>query len=126
MINLKEVAYVDSSGLATLVEILKNPNNPIIISKRLDFRAYGIDIKFEEESLNNIAKIAAAEKTGARGLVSAIEKALIPFEKKFPSTKIRKFLVTPEVVEEPEAQLKQLLKNPELIDEKGIFNLTVK
>ncbi len=111
--RLPVVVVFDELTREDLVEILKNPNNPIIISKRLDFRAYGIDIKFEEESLNNIAKIAAAEKTGARGLVSAIEKALIPFEKKFPSTKIRKFVVTPEVVEEPEAQLKQLLKNPD-------------
>jgi len=51
-----------------LVEILKNPNNPIILSKRLDFKAYGIDIKFEEEALIKIAETAAKEKTGARVL----------------------------------------------------------
>ncbi|MGE5842310.1 MAG: AAA family ATPase [Deltaproteobacteria bacterium] len=38
-----------------LVEILRNPNNPIILSKRLDFKAYGIDIKFEEAALVKIA-----------------------------------------------------------------------
>jgi endopeptidase Clp ATP-binding regulatory subunit ClpX len=99
-----------------LLEILKNPNNPIIISKRLDFMAYGIDIKFEEEALMKIAEIAAAEKTGARGLVSAIEKALIPFEKKLPRSGLKRFLVTPDVVEHPEAQLEMLLKNPEDLD----------
>ena len=82
------------------------------ISKRLDFRAYGIDIKFEEEALLKIAEMAALEKTGARGLVSAIEKVLIPFEKKLPSTGIKKMLVTPEVVESPEAQLDMRLRNP--------------
>ena len=96
-----------------MTEILKNPKNPIIISKRLDFKAYGIDIRFEDEALAKIAEMAAKEKTGARGLVSAIEKVLIPFEKKLPSTEIDKFLVTLDVVESPEDQLELLLKNPD-------------
>jgi hypothetical protein len=74
----------------------------------LDFRAYGIDIKFEEEALVKIAETAAKEKTGARGLVSAIEKVLIPFEKNLPSTVIKRLLVTAELVEDPEAELKRL------------------
>lgn len=111
--RLPVVVVFDELTKEDLAEILKNPNNPIIISKRLDFMAYGIDIKFEEEALVKIAEIAAAEKTGARGLVSAIEKILIPFEKKFPSTEHRRFLVTPEVVEDPHGQLEWLLKNPD-------------
>jgi len=96
-----------------LTEILKNPNNPIIISKRLDFRAYGIDIRFEETALMKIAEMAAKEKTGARGLVSAIEKILIPFEKRLPTVGLKEFLVTPEVVESPKEQLELLLKKPD-------------
>ena len=111
--RLPVVVVFDELTKEDLVEILKNPNNPIIISKRLDFMAYGIDIKFEEEALVKIAEIAAAEKTGARGLVSAIEKILIPFEKKFPSTDRKWFLVTPEVVEDPRGQLELLLRNPD-------------
>ena len=34
-----------------LYQILKNPNNPIIRSKKRDFKAYGIDILFEDEAL---------------------------------------------------------------------------
>lgn len=45
-------------------------------------------------------------------MVSAIEKVLIPFEKRLPSTKIKQFLVTPEVVKDPEGQLKQMLHSP--------------
>jgi ATP-dependent Clp protease ATP-binding subunit ClpX len=111
--RLPVVVVFDELTKEDLVEILKNPNNPIIISKRLDFRAYDVDIKFEEEALEAIAERAAQEKTGARGLVSAIERALILFEKTLPSTNIKKFVVTPEVVESPEAQLKALLENPE-------------
>ena len=96
-----------------LVDILMNPNNPIILSKRQDFRAYGIDIKFEDEALIKIAGLAALEKTGARGLVSAMEKVLISFEKKLPSTDIKKLLVSPELVDNPEAELLSLKQNPD-------------
>lgn len=95
-----------------LYEILKNPNNPIILGKKKDFKSYGIDIQFEEEALHALAMKAYEEKTGARGLVSAVEKVLIKFEKKLPSTDIRKFVVTREMVENPERELKRLLQNP--------------
>jgi len=111
--RLPVIVVFDELSKEDLTEILKNPNNPIILSKRLDFRAYGIDIRFEEEALIKIAEMAAAEKTGARGLVSAIEKVLIPFEKTLPSTGIKEFLVTSEVVVSPEAQLELLLRNPD-------------
>ncbi|MBW2168879.1 MAG: AAA family ATPase, partial [Deltaproteobacteria bacterium] len=124
--RLPVVVVFDELSKEDLVEILKNPNNPIIISKRLDFMAYGIDIKFEEEALVKIAEMAATEKTGARGLVSAIEKVLIPFEKKFPSTERKRFLVTPEVVEDPYGQLKLLLKNPDDLEDNDRFERAVK
>ncbi len=119
--RLPVIVVFDELTKEDLVEILQNPNNPIIISKRLDFRAYGIDIKFEEEALVKIAELAAAEKTGARGLVSAIEKVLIPFEKTLPSTGIRTFVVTPEVVNDPEGELERLLRNPEDLEFKERF-----
>ena len=33
-----------------LFEILKNPSNPIILGKKLDFAAYDINVKFENKS----------------------------------------------------------------------------
>jgi ATP-dependent Clp protease ATP-binding subunit ClpX len=92
-----------------LFEILQNPSNPIILGKKLDFAAYGIDIKFEDSSLRILAKNAFQENTGARGLVSAIEKALLVFEKKLPSSPIKKFPVTGTAVEDPEGMLKKML-----------------
>ena len=109
--RLPVVVVFDELKKEDLVKILENPNNPIIISKRLDFRSYGIDIVFESEALEMIAEMAAEEKTGARGLVSAIEKVMIPFEKRLPSTKIKKFLVSKEVVLDPEGQIEYLLEN---------------
>jgi ATP-dependent Clp protease ATP-binding subunit ClpX len=95
-----------------LYAILKNPNNPIILGKKKDFKSYGIDIQFEDGTLYELAMKAYEEKTGARGLVSAVEKVLIKFEKRLPSTDIRKFVVTREVVENPERELARLLKDP--------------
>ncbi len=95
-----------------LFQILKNPNNPIIRSKKRDFKSYGINILFEEEALRLLAQRAYEEKTGARGLVSVVEKALIKFEKKLPSLLIDHFLVTPEVVLDPQKGLEDLLNDP--------------
>ncbi len=95
-----------------LYAILRNPNNPIILGKKKDFKSYGIDIQFEDEALYGLAEKAYEEKTGARGLVSAVEKVLIKFEKRLPSTDIRKFVVTPAVVQNPQKALGQLLQDP--------------
>ena len=95
-----------------LYAILKNPNNPIILGKKKDFKSYGIDIHFEEEALYELAVKAYEEKTGARGLVSAVEKVLIKFEKRLPSTDIRRFVVTRAVAEHPDRELERLLQDP--------------
>jgi ATP-dependent Clp protease ATP-binding subunit ClpX len=85
-----------------LCQILQSPNNPIILGKKLDFAAYGIDIKFEKKALRILAEEAFDENTGARGLVSAIERALLMFEKSLPSSSIKQFPVTDMVVKNPE------------------------
>jgi ATP-dependent Clp protease ATP-binding subunit ClpX len=95
-----------------LYGILKNPNNPIILGKKKDFKSYGIDIQFEDGALYKLAVKAYEEKTGARGLVSAVEKVLMKFEKRLPSTDIQKFVVTQAVVEDPERELERLLRDP--------------
>ena len=96
-----------------LFEILKNPNNPIIISKKLDFTAYGIDIRFEDKALRLLAKNAFSDNTGARGLVSAIESKMLLFEKKLPSKGTKKFPVTAAVIENPEESLEALITSPD-------------
>jgi ATP-dependent Clp protease ATP-binding subunit ClpX len=95
-----------------LYAILKNPNNPIVLGKKKDFKSYGIDIQFEDQALRDLAVKAYEEKTGARGLVSAVEKVLLKFEKRLPSTEIRKLVVTREVVRNPGQELKRLLEDP--------------
>jgi ATP-dependent Clp protease ATP-binding subunit ClpX len=111
--RLPVTAVLEELTADDLHEILRNPNNPIITSKKRDFRAYGIDIQFEDQALRILAEQAALERTGARGLVSVIERILIQFEKRLPSTDIREFVVTPEVVTHPREQLELLLGAPD-------------
>jgi endopeptidase Clp ATP-binding regulatory subunit ClpX len=96
-----------------LLAILKNPNNPIISGKKLDFASYGIDIKFDEQALAVMAARAYDENTGARGLVSAVEAALLPFERRLPSTKVKKLAVTVEALDNTQQRLDQLEASPE-------------
>jgi ATP-dependent Clp protease ATP-binding subunit ClpX len=95
-----------------LYQILKNPNNPIILGKKLDFAAYGIEIKFEDKVLQMLARQAAAENTGARGLVSAVEKTFIEFEKQLPSTQIKKFPATTDLISDPQKSIQGLAASP--------------
>ena len=111
--RLPVVSVFEELLVEDLYEILKNPKNPVINAKKADFRAYGIDIRFEDETLRMLAEQASEERTGARGLVSVLEKAVLQFEKKLPSTDIRFFLVTPEVVKDPTGMLECILENPD-------------
>jgi ATP-dependent Clp protease ATP-binding subunit ClpX len=111
--RLPVVAVLEELNSADLYAILHNPNNPIITSKKRDFWAYGIYIKFEDEALRLLAEQAALEKTGARGLVSVIERILIQFEKRLPSTDIKELVVTPELVCQPLEELVRIIASPD-------------
>ena len=64
-----------------LYKILQNPYSAVINSKKLDFKSYGIDVEFKDEALKFFAKEAAKQKTGARALMTVVERLLINYEK---------------------------------------------
>ncbi len=105
-------AIFERLGEQDLFDILKNPSNPIVLGKKLDFAAYDIDVKFDDGLLKHLAHAAYKENTGARGLVSAVEKALLPFEKKLPSINVRLFPAMANVVSDPENVLSSFVKDP--------------
>jgi ATP-dependent Clp protease ATP-binding subunit ClpX len=94
-----------------LYRILQNPNSVVIQSKKRDFQAYGIDINFDDDALRLLAQKAAKERTGARGLVSVFEKILLKYEKRLPSSAIKKLNVSREMVENPIEGLEFLLQS---------------
>jgi hypothetical protein len=111
--RLPVTVSLESLGEEDLYQILRNPNCPVIVGKRADFKAYGIDIYFEDEAFRKLAALAHKEQTGARGLTSVVESTLMKFEKKLPSTTICRLVVTPEMVDDPVAELEKLLARPD-------------
>ena len=105
VVNLNEVTE------DTLFKILKNRHSSVVNGKKLDFRAYGIDLSFTDGALHLLAARASKEKTGARGLLSVFEKTLIRFEKTMPSLDTKSLIVDESIVNEPEKTLAELMVN---------------
>ena len=93
-----------------LFEIMKSSEGSIIRQYERAFRAYGIEVFFEEGALKAIATSAATEQTGARALLSVCEKILRDFKFELPGSGVKSFTVTPHLVENPEEALGVLLE----------------
>ncbi|MBI5207133.1 MAG: AAA family ATPase [Candidatus Firestonebacteria bacterium] len=107
--RLPVVVALDNLNASDLYQILKNPNCPIIMSKKHDFKSYGIDLRFTDEAFHKIAEKAYDAKTGARALVSVMEKILLKFEKTLPSKNINKLVVTDKICDNPVHELEEIL-----------------
>ena len=112
--RLPVLAVLDELIEDDLYQILSNPNSSVVVSKKQDFKAYGIELRFEDEALRRLAQQAARERTGARALVSVTERALLHFERKLPSTDIRHLVVDVGLVDDPAATLAKLLRDSRL------------
>ncbi|MDZ7346632.1 MAG: AAA family ATPase [candidate division KSB1 bacterium] len=107
--RLPVVVVMNSLDVEGLYRILRNPKSDIILGKKFDFKAYGIDLEFEDDALRRIAELAYQEHTGARGLTSVVDRVLLKFEKTLPDTDIDKLVVTREMVDHPQEELDKLL-----------------
>jgi endopeptidase Clp ATP-binding regulatory subunit ClpX len=77
-----------------------------------DFAGYGIELSFSDDAIREIAERAVAEKTGARGLMTILERTLREFKFELPSSPVRKLVVTREIIRNPAAALAGLLAVP--------------
>ena len=73
------------------------------------FRAYGIEISFEDEALQLIADAAAREKTGARGLLTVFEKLFRDYKYYLAGSGLSQLRVSAELVREPKRVLERLM-----------------
>jgi ATP-dependent Clp protease ATP-binding subunit ClpX len=85
--RLPVVATLDELDEAALVQILTEPKNALTKQFVKLFKMEGVDLEFREDALNAIAKRALARRTGARGLRSIIEHALLDTMYDLPSLK---------------------------------------
>lgn len=95
-----------------LYRILLTSEGSILKQYRQSFQDYGIDIAFEDSALQSVARKAADEKTGARGLMSVLESCLRNFKFNLPGTRIDKLAMTSDLVEDPARVLEQVLEDP--------------
>ena len=85
--RLPVVATLDELDEAALVQILTEPKNALTKQFAKLFKMEGVDLEFREDALNAIATRALARRTGARGLRSIIEHALLDTMYDLPSLK---------------------------------------
>jgi hypothetical protein len=85
-----------------------------IAGGRKTFAAYGIEVLFHDDGLRRIAELAEQEETGARGLMTVCERVFREFKYELPSTHVKRFVVTREVVDDPPAALQRLLEQHDL------------
>jgi len=85
--RLPVVATLDELDEPALVQILTEPKNALTKQFVKLFKMEGVELEFREDALNAIAKRALARRTGARGLRSIIEHALLDTMYDLPSLK---------------------------------------
>lgn len=99
-----------------LIQILKETKNNLVQQFKFYFNVDEIDIEFTDPALESIAELAIKMKTGARGLRSIIESALLPHNyllNDYRNQGIYKIIITPEVF--TQNAMPQLIKDPNLI-----------
>ncbi len=76
---------LEGLSVESLIRILKEPKNALIKQYKKLFDFDNVDLEFEEDAIEEIAKQAHERKTGARGLRSIVEKTLMDVMYSIPS-----------------------------------------
>jgi ATP-dependent Clp protease ATP-binding subunit ClpX len=84
----------------SLVEILTQPKNALVKQYQKLFRYDGVGLKFDDEAVDAIADEAYTQKTGARGLRTIMEKAMMDVMFTIPSDdSVQECIITKDVIE---------------------------
>jgi ATP-dependent Clp protease ATP-binding subunit ClpX len=96
-----------------LFKIMKFSEGSLLRQYERAFKAYKIDISFDDEALRLIAEAAAVEKTGARGLLTVFEKLFRDYKYYLAGSGLSQLRVTAELVREPKRVLDRLMAEGE-------------
>ncbi len=83
-----------------LVRVLTEPKNCLVKQYAKLLAMDGVELSFEPEALKALARNAISRKTGARGLRAAMERIMTDVMYEAPGGKVRKVVVTEEMVKE--------------------------
>jgi ATP-dependent Clp protease ATP-binding subunit ClpX len=92
-----------------LFKILKYSEGSLLRQYERAFRAYGIEISFEDDALRLLAAEAAKEKTGARGLLTVFEKLFRDYKYHLAGSGLTQLRVSGHLVREPKRVLERLM-----------------
>jgi len=92
-----------------LYKIMKFSEGSLLRQYERAFRAYGIEISFDDEALRPMAEAAAQEKTGARGLLTVFEKLFRDYKYYLAGSGLSQLRVSAELVREPKRVLDRLM-----------------
>jgi ATP-dependent Clp protease ATP-binding subunit ClpX len=96
-----------------LFSVLKKSESSLLHQYERAFGAYGIRLVFRDDALRLLAASARGEGTGARGLMTVLEKTFRDLKFRLPSTRVRKLEVTADVVRDPAAALTAITRRPD-------------
>lgn len=85
--RLPVLATLEDLDEAALINILTEPKNALTKQYAKLFEMEGIELEFRKEALQKVANKAMQRKTGARGLRSILEQALLDLMYDLPSLK---------------------------------------
>lgn len=106
------VANLKTLDVAALKNILTQPKNALVKQYTKMLELDNVELEFSEEALSAISEKAIERKTGARGLRSIIEEALIDIMYDVPSSEnVSKVVITEQTINEE--------IEPELYDDEG-------
>lgn len=100
----------DGLSVDDLEAVMRQSEGSILRQYQRDFAGYGIKVDFETAAIREVAERAYAEKTGARGLMTVLEKTLRDYKFELPSTTRRDLSVAADMIQHPGRCLKELLK----------------
>ncbi len=113
-------AVLDQLDEATLKMILTEPKNAILKQYQCLLKMDDVDLKFEPEAIELIAKEAIKRKTGARALRSIVEELMLNIMYEVPSQdNVKEFLVTAEMVSKRD-KVAELIKLPNLAQDDSV------
>ena len=92
---------------ADLIKILTEPKNALVKQYKKIFGMDNVELLFKKDALKSIAELSVKRGTGARGLRSIMEEAMLEVMFEIPSRQdIKRCVITREVVE---SKIKPLL-----------------
>ena len=102
---------LDDLSVSDLEQILTRAENGVLTQYHEDFAGYGINLDVDMSGLHEIAVKAYDEKTGARGLMTVLERLFREFKYELPSIGVTELSVNEAFVHDPQTALAKLMKD---------------